>query len=197
MRQIFSLRFFAAVGAVVGLFALLVAVFGGRGSIAELLEPEPLTRRIDFVDVVYAPVASPDFTVARDGTTRGSLELIIDGRRRLMVHEGTYGEVTCDRFDQVGGCAVLAVLLGDAVVWFALVPLEPGRNVVLPAIVSLDDDVATLTNAWQLPYARVLDRRCPQQFASFREFREELGTAFTSIYSVDDGELVAVVCDPA
>jgi hypothetical protein len=197
MRQIFSLRFVAALGAVVGLFALLLLVFRGGDSIADVLDPTPPTRRVDLVERVYAPVPSPDFEVADDGTTRGTLELVLDGERTVRVVEGTYGEVTCDRLSELGGCAVVADLLGDAVVWFALVPMGPGANVVFPAIVALEDDRATLTNGWQLPYAPVLDRRCPREFASFREFSDELGTAFTSIYSLDDAQLTAVVCDPS
>jgi hypothetical protein len=197
MRQIFSIRFFAAIGAVVGLFALLTLTFGGRDSVADLVEERQIERRINFVEQVFAPLPSPDFEVADDGTTRGTLELVVDGERRLDIYEGTYGEVECLRTDEAGRCAVLADLLGDAVVWFALVPMGPSRTVILPAIVSLDDGRATLTNGWQLPYAGVLDRRCQREFVSFREFRDELGTAFTSVYSLDDGELVAVVCDPS
>lgn len=195
MRQIFSVRFFAAIGAVVGLFALLVLVFGGGDSIADVIDQEPMERRIDLVAQVFAPVPSPDFEMDDDGTTRGHLELVIDGDRRLEVFEGTHGEVDCLRVDQPGACAVVADLLGDAVVWFALVPMGPGQNVTMPAVVSLDDGRATLTTGWQVPYAPVLDRRCDREFASFRELRTELGTAFTSIYSLDEDRLIAVVCD--
>jgi hypothetical protein len=195
MRQIFSIRFFAAIGAVVGLFALLTLVFGGRDSVADLAEERRIERTIDFVEQVFAPLPSPDFEVADDGTTSGSLELVIDGDRRLDIFPGTYGEVDCLQTDRTGQCAVLADLLGDAVVWFALVPMGPGRTVVLPAIESIEAERATLTNGWQLPYAQVLDRRCPREFVSFREFRDELGTAFTSVYSIDEAQLVAVVCD--
>jgi hypothetical protein len=195
MRQIFSIRFFAAIGAVVGLFALLTLIFGGRDSVADLTEERRIERTIDFVEQVFAPLPSADFEVADDGTTRGSLELVLDGDRRLDIYPGTYGEVDCLQTDRTGQCAVLADLLGDAVVWFAMVPMGPGRTVVLPAIESIEAERATLVNGWQLPYAQVLDRRCPREFASFREFRDELGTAFTSVYSLDEGQLVAVVCD--
>jgi hypothetical protein len=90
---------------------------------------------------------------------------------------------------------VVADLLGEAVVWFALVPNGTDRTVDLPAIDTLDDGVATLVNGWQLPFAPVLDRRCAgEDFTSYREFRELLGDEFTSVFSIDDRRLVAVEC---
>lgn len=194
MRQIFSLRFFAAIGATAGLFLLLSLVFGGGDRVAELSEPEPIERRIDLVAEVFAPVAT-DFELD-DGVTRGSLELVLDADRTVQVVSGTHGEITCDELDRIGACAVLADLLGDAVVWFALVPMASAGTVEMPAIDVLEDGDAVLVNGWRVPYAPVLDRRCAQEFASYREFRAELGDAFTSIYSIDEGELVAVRCDP-
>ena len=56
---------------------------------------------------------------------------------------------------------VVADLLGEAVVWFALVPMSASpTSVQLPSIDTIDEGVATLVNGWQLRYAPVLDRRC-------------------------------------
>lgn len=195
MRQIFSVRFFAAVGAVVGLFLLLSVAFGGGDRIAEMVEPEPLQRRLDLVERVFAPLLE-DFELGADGVTRGSLELVLDAERIVQVVEGTHGEISCEELDRIGACAVLAELLGDAVVWFALVPMGPGDTVEMPAIDVLEEDFAVLVNGWRVRYPRALDRRCPQEFASYREFRAELGDDFTSIYSLDEDRLVAVRCHP-
>ena len=195
MRQIFSVRFFAAIGAVVGLLLLLTLVFGPRGGIEELAEAEPVPRRIDLAATVFTALRT-DFELGDDGVTRGSMELVLDAERRVQVAPGTHGEITCDDIGRVGGCVALLDLLGDAVVWFALVPLGPNDTVELPAIDVLDDEFAVLVNGWQVRYARVLDRRCPREFASYSEFRRELGDAFTSIMSIDEQRLVAVVCDP-
>lgn len=196
MRQIFSVRFFAAIGAVAGLLLLLTLVFGPRGGVDELVEAEPVPRRIDLGARVVAAVQS-DVELGPDGATRGTLELLLDGDRRVRMAPGTYGEISCENFDRIGSCAVLLDVLGDAVVWFALLPLGPNNTVTLPAIDVLDDDFAVLVNGWQVRYARVLDRRCPREFASYREFRQELGDAFTSVFSLDEQRLVAVVCDTA
>ena len=88
-------------------------------------------------------------------------------------------------------------LLGEAVVWFALVPASGGpTGVPLPAIDTLDEGVATLVNGWQLRYAPALDRRCgdEEEFSSYRELRDELGDDFTSVFDTTEQRLVAVVC---
>ena len=85
-------------------------------------------------------------------------------------------------------------LHGEGVVWFALVPMGPNRTVRLPAIDVLDDGLATLVNGWQLPFAPVLDRRCEDEFVSYRELRDALGDDFTSVYAIEERRLVAVEC---
>lgn len=195
MRQIFSVRFFAAIGAVVGLLALLTLVLGPRAGVEDLVEAETIPRRIDLGAQVFTAV-STDFELGPDGATRGSMELVLDAERRVRIVAGTHGEITCETVERIGSCAVLFDLLGDAVVWFAITPLGPNATVEMPAIDVLDDDFAVLVNGWRVRFAPVLDRRCPQEFASYREFRQELGDAFTSIYSIEEQRLVAVVCDP-
>ena len=196
MRQIFTVRFFAAVGAVLGLFVLLTVLFRGDGSVAELVaEEEPMERRIDLVALVFS-TSSTDPALGDDGLTTGSINLVLDQERTVRILPGTPGEINCPALEEVAKCAVIADLLGDAVVWFAIVPLASSQTVALPAIVDLDDGYATLANGWQLPYAPILERQCARDFESFAEFREELGTEFTSIYRFVEGEITDVVCTP-
>lgn len=195
MRQIFTLRFFIAVGAVVGLTLLLWATFATKDAIeGDDGDDRPPLHRIDFVDHVQS-VDNPDFAFTEDGVAASNVRLVLDASRQLQVVAGTPGENHCPDFPADGRCAVVADLLGEAVVWFALVPMGTGRTVPLPAIDTLDEGIATLVNGWQLPYAPVLDRRCDDEYASYRELRETLGDAFTSVYGIDDRRLVAVVCD--
>ena len=105
----------------------------------------------------------------------------------MRIVPGTPGEINCTALGETAECAVVADLLGDAVVWFAIVPLASSQTVALPAIVSLDEGYATLTNGWQLPHAPELERRCARDFESFTAFREEVGTDFTSIYRFAEG----------
>ncbi len=196
MRQIFSVRFFAAVGGVFGLFFLLTTIFATR----EVIDgrdggPAPVEiHTIDFVDQIFSS-RNETFGFTADGLAADDTELIIDESRSLNIVADTPGNMLCPQFPQVGACAVVADLLGEAVVWFALVPSGNARTVDLPAIDTLDDGLATLVNGWQVPFAPVLDRRCQDEFSSYREFREVLGDDFTSVFSIDDRELIAVECD--
>ncbi len=119
---------------------------------------------------------------------------MFDASRSLRVVAGTPGVNHCPRFPLPSSCAVLADLLGEAVVWFALVPSGPNRTVDLPAIDTLADGLATLVNGWQVRFAPVLDRRCRDDFTSYREFRELLGDDFTAVFDIDQRRLVAVEC---
>jgi hypothetical protein len=195
MRQIFSVRFFAAVGGVVALFFLLTTIFATR----QVIEGDGGTdapielHKIDFVDQVYSS-RNGAFGLTVDGLAASDTELIIDASRSLYIVADTPGVIDCPRFPAVGACAVLADLLGEAVVWFALVPAGTNRTVDLPAIDTLTDGVATLVNGWQMPFAPVLDRRCDDDFASYRDFRDTLGDDFTSVFGIDERRLIAVRC---
>lgn len=194
MRQIFSIRFFAAIAAVVGLFLVVVLVVRGDDQIT-VAPPvtAPPTREVDYVDWIYSST-EPDFEV-RNGRAAADTELVIDGSRRLFIKRGTLGEHYCPQWGEVIGCAFVVDLLGEAVVWFAIVPMGPNRTVPLPAIDVLDEGVATLVNGWQFPYKPILDRLCGDaDFSSYRELRETLGDDFTSVYSIDEQRLVAVQC---
>lgn len=196
MRQIFSVRFFAAVGGVVALFFLLTTIFATR----EVIEggddgpAEVELRQIDFIEEIQA-VTNPQFSLTFDGVAANDTDLVIDPSRTLRIVRDTPGVDHCPRFPAAGGCAVVADLLGEAVVWFALVPNGTNRAVDLPAIDTLDDGLATLVNGWQMPFAPVLDRRCPDEFTSYREFRDTLGDDFTSVYGIEERRLVAVECN--
>ena len=194
MRQIFSVRFFAAVGAVAVLLLLLTTFFRASDAIdGEAAEPHP-THLVDFVDQVFGPT-NPTFGVNADGEAASDTDLVIDAARRLRIVQGTPGEIHCEELDEVGACAVVADLLGEAVVWFALVPMGPGRTVSLPAIETLEEGTATLVNGWRVPFAPVLDRICRDEFESYRQFRDEFGARFSSVYDLEERRLTAVVCD--
>lgn len=195
MRQVFSIRFFAAVGAVAGLFLVLFLTLGDDDQVVVVEPPDtaPALREIDFVDWIYESTV-PEFAVV-DGRAATDTDFVIDGSRRLTIKAGTPGEQHCPEFGQIVRCAFVVDLLGEGVVWFAVVPMNPNRTVDLPAIDTLDDGVATLVNGWQLPYAPILDRICGDaEFASYREMRDSLGDDFTAVYSIDEQRLVAVEC---
>lgn len=194
MRQLLSLRFVPAMGAVVGLLLLLFVLFGRSESAADPMAGRPMVREVHLLEEITT-ARTEAFGVRPDGRTRGQLLLGLRDDREMRIVEGTFGENNCGVRIVPGDCAVAANLIGDAVVWFSLQPIEAGGTVIFPAIDQLDDGRAQLVNGMRLPYARVLDRRCPVEFTSFREFRSVLGDRFTSVYSLADERLVAVVCD--
>jgi hypothetical protein len=201
VRQVFSVRFFAAVGAVVGLFFLLTSVFATRAAIegSDDAGDAPSLRRIDLVDRLQE-VRPALIEFDDDGLTTARTELVLDPSRIVTVVPGTLGEVHCDQLATPGGCALVVDLLGEAVVWFAVVPAGAATSgVPLPAIDTLDEGVATLVNGWQVRYAPILDRRCTtpggeEEFTSYRELRDSLGEDFTSLFDTADQRLTAVVC---
>ncbi len=194
MREIFSLRFFAAVGAVIASFLIASALVGGDEAVSEEQVAAQLVRRVDLVERIErfdddgAPFAVSD-GVAANGTV-----LILDERRSARIVPGTPGEDRCPIGRRIGACALVADLLGEAVVWFRIEPVEPGGVVDFGPIVSLDDDLATLADGLQLPYAPVLARRCATEFESFTAFRRELGEAFVSRYTLVERQLTDVIC---
>jgi len=73
------------------------------------------------------------------------------------------------------------------------VPLAAGFKIQLPAVEKLDAGYAHLVNGWEVPYARVIDRRCDSPAESFSEFLR-LVPNHTSIYDLGRGALTAVTC---
>jgi len=195
MREIFSLRFFAAIGAVIASFLIASAVVGGESNVVSEEEvAAQVIRRIDLVERIERFQDDGASFVVRDGVAANGTVLILDERRSARIVPGTPGEDRCPIGRRIGACALVADLLGEAVVWFRLERVEPGGVVDFGPIVSLDDDLATLADGLQLPYAPVLARRCATEFESFSAFRRELGEEFVSRYTLAERRLTDVIC---
>ncbi|MCU0259760.1 MAG: hypothetical protein MUE78_01955 [Ilumatobacteraceae bacterium] len=195
MRTIFSLRFVAAVAVLVGLAVVAGLLFLRDDPVAEIVEAEPPVRRIELVELIFA--AEPNgFAMSSSGVSVGELDLVLDGERTVRIAPGTVGEVTCGQLEEIARCAIVADMLGNAVVWFRIAPIRTSTTVEFPAIVSLDSNLARLEDGLELPYAPRLTRRCDRDFDSFRQFQQELGTDFTSIYSLTDDRITEVICTP-
>jgi hypothetical protein len=196
MREIFSLRFFAAIAAVFGLFVVLNIVVVGRDTIASTDAESPIPRRIDVASPIQLSIraASGSDLVVVDGVVEAPVTFILENRARATVVPGTHGELDCSLQALPGSCVFFAQSLGDAVVWFEVLPKRPDDTVVLPAIDDLGRDTAVLVNGWRVPYAPRLERRCERDFDSYRQLRAELGDRFNSIYSLEEQRLIAVEC---
>lgn len=195
VRQLFNWRFVAAIAALVALALVANAVLADDESIEAVIEPEPVEREIDVIVPVFAADASDDFGITPAGVSTGFVDVILDAERTVRIVPGTYGEVSCDELDEINQCALFADVLGDAVVWFALLPQEPGGTVELPPIVDLDDADAVFENGWRIPYPPVIERECDgEDIPSFSDFLRRFGPDSVSVVDLEVGKVVAVRC---
>jgi hypothetical protein len=196
MRQFFSPRFWLTLGAL----GLLLA--GLQFTVSRLpetaAEDGPVAdeiRRIDLVSPVFSVEAQPGFRLNALGRTTAEMRLFLDGIRVAVIKPGTYGEIRCAELAELGKCLVLADLLGDAVVWFALIPSEQKRTVTLPAVRSIGDDgFVQLDNGWELPHAPRVERRCPEDTSSLNDFIRRFGDVSTSTFDMQTQQIIRVTC---
>ncbi len=196
MRQLFSLRFVAAVAALAGLALFVRTVIADEGdAIDAIADVEVVERRIDLIEPIFAIVPSDDFSVAPDGVTVGFLDLILVGDRVMRVAPGTPGEISCTAVSAINRCAVFADLLGDAVVWFAILPQAPRATVELPPIIDLQDGYALFENGWQVRYAQVIERDCGNiDIPTFRDFLRRFGPDSVTVVDLELEEVTTVRC---
>jgi hypothetical protein len=195
VRQLLNWRFVATVAALAGLALLTRAVLLGGDELAAVVDSDPIERRIDLIEPIFAAEGSEGFALRRDGTTTGFLDVILPGPRFARISPGTLGEITCETLDQINTCALFADMLGDAVVWFAIVPQAPRATAEVPAIVELRDGEAVLENGWRLPFARVIERQCVgEEILSFSDFLRRFGPDSVSIVDLTARQVTAVRC---
>jgi len=135
--------------------------------------------------------------VGADGRTVGQLDAVLDENRVARVAPGTPGDVTCENFEDPDRCVLLADLLGDAVVWFALVPAGPRDTVELGPIEDLQDGYARFTNGWEILYAPVIERdadSCGDDVVSFSDFLRRFGPDSTTVVDLETRQVTAVIC---
>lgn len=174
MRQILTLRFVAAIGVplVAALLWFVVAVSGSGD------EDTNVTRHfVSYTASVSTIQVDPEWSIV-DGSTVASARLALDDGGTLFIADGTPGEIECTDYSTPKACVLLAEMLGDGVVWFALVPStgeEPLTRLPLPAIVDMlnDGDDAVLENGWIVPLATPTKRVCDTATASLRDFIEK------------------------
>jgi hypothetical protein len=195
VRQLFSWRFVAAIGAVAALALLARAVLADDDPIEAVVDPEPIPREMDVIDPILSVEQSIDFEVA--GVTDGYLDLRLPGERVLHITPGTLGEITCEEIGQENRCAVLADTLGEAVIWFAIVPMTPRNTVELPPIVELDEGDAVFERGWRIPYAPVIERECDgEDIPTFAEFLERFGPRSVTVVDLETRQVVSARCAP-
>jgi len=115
------------------------------------------------------------------GVTKGAMRLVLDDLRTLTIPEGTmvdnYSAVQrCTDFSAVGACDLVADMLGEGVVWFALVKADStngSTQLTLPGLVDMVDGGSTgvLSNGWHVKLINGVKRTCKDTDTStLREF---------------------------
>ena len=194
MRQLFTWRFVAVVAALAGLALFVSAVVADDDPLAAVLEPEVPDRRIDLIAAVFLMETSDDFEVGSDGLTRGFLDFTLDNRKVLRVAPGTAGQVDC-RLTSISSCVVFVDLLGEAVIWFAVLPRAERNTVELPPIIDLEDGYAVFGNGWQIRYPPFIDRKCEgEDIVSFSDFLRRFGPGSTTVVDVETQQVLRVRC---
>lgn len=196
MRQFLSPRFWVALLALGGLTLVLVLVFRGNSSSESpaIRRATPVPHRVDLVAIVAQATPGAGFAIA-DGVTTADLALQLDATRTMLIKAGTPGDVSCTQLDQPGQCAVAVDLLGDAVLWFSIVPGSLGATLALPAVTSLPETGwVQLANHWIVRRSNTVDRSCPTATSSLTDFIHTFGVHSTSTFNLETQRVVQVVC---
>lgn len=166
-------------GALVVLFAAIVTVVvNGDSSVVDVAG---VRHKVDLVASVNSITIDSNWSQDGQTTQGGAIRLSLDDLRTFTILEGTlvdsYDDVaTCTDFVTPNACVLLADVLGDAIVWFALVPADPTNNqefLTLPGLVDMQDNgnEGVLRNGWIVKLATPVKRNCEStDTSSLREF---------------------------
>jgi len=195
VRQILSRRFLLAMclPLVAALCWWFVAI-RGRGDSTVISRP----HFVSYTASVVTVQADPNWA-AKDGMTTGTARLAMDDGRTLYIAEATLGEISCTDYAMPNACVLLAEMLGDAPVWFALTHAtgdEPLARLALPPVVDMlnDGDDAVLANGWVVPLATPTKRVCDSATTSLREFIERFGSDMEVSLNLSTDEIDTVTC---
>ena len=133
------------------------------------------------------------------GTSRLTARLALDDARTVFIAEGTPGEITCTDFSTPNACVLIAELLGDAVVWFALTPATSETlltRLALPPVVDMlnGGDFAVLSNGWVVPLATPTKRSCSTPTVSLREFINKFASNMNVSLNLSADQIDVVTC---
>lgn len=197
MRQFVTWQFWLSLLVLVGLtFGLLRLTRSDELPVATPAEFELVEREVDLVGLVFLAQADPGFDIV-DGLTTQRLLIRIDGFRYVDIVAGTPGENRCGALADLAGCVIAANLLGESVLWFSLLPVEPRNELTLPPITQLREGARVLlANGWLMHRAETISRECETDTASLTDFIRRFGETSTTTYSIDDQQVTTVTCVP-
>lgn len=192
------------IGSLVALIVACVFVLTRGGT--TVVSTKTTRHTVDLVASVNA--INVDSAWAQDGraTTGGAMRLTLDDLRVLTIAEGTlvdnYSSVPrCTDFVKPNSCVLLADMLGDAVIWFALVAADSASGdkfLTLPGLVDMQSngDEGILRNGWIVKLATPVKRQCENtDTTSLRDFITRFpDTASTATVNLLTDNVVSVSC---
>ncbi len=197
MRQFVSFRFWLAIAALIGLtYGLWYVLVRQDDSVAVIGQPAQAAtaeHRVNLLQPVYSVQATAGFAMV-DGVANGDMQLALDATRTMMVRAGTPGQITCGKLAEINQCVVAADLLGEAVVWFSLIPNPQRASLLLPGVTEVrKDNWVLLSNGWEVARSEVVERNCDA--AGLDDFVQQFGGSLsTSTFSFEQQEIVKVTC---
>ncbi|CAB5060012.1 unannotated protein [freshwater metagenome] len=196
MRNFLSARFAAALGIPIVVAFLIYAVLMNSGSSSQ--SANKVVHFVNYIASVNTVQAESDWIVVQ-GTTRSTARLALDDARTVYIADGTPGEITCTDFSSPNACVLIAELLGDAVVWFALAPATSETlltRVALPPVVDMlnGGDFAVLSNGWVVPLATPTKRTCSTPTVSLREFINKFASNMNVSLNLSTDHIDVVTC---
>lgn len=190
--------------AAAGLVVACVAVATRGGS--AVITPQVQQHKVDLIASVNTINVDTKWSEAGSTTSGGAIRLTLDDLRVLTITEGTlvdnYSLVSaCTDFNTPHACVLLADMLGDAVIWFALVPADKtlGQEfLTLPGLVDMqaNGDEGVLANNWVVHLATPVKRECGDtDTTSLRDFITRFpNNASTSTVNLTTDNIVSVTC---
>jgi len=192
----------------VGLFVVTLATIfflATRGSSSEISVTQTL-RQINLIASVNSINVDSAWSQEGGVTRGGAIRLSLDDLRVLTVQDGTltsnYGSIlACTDFARPNSCVFLADMLGDAVVWFALVSADAiaGREfLTLPGLVDMQANggEGILRNGWVVKLATPVKRECGDtSTSSLRDFISRFPDQLSkTIVNLTTDNVVSVKC---
>ncbi len=191
-----------------GALAVLLAAiaFSVTRDSTRVIEADSKRFTVDLVASVDAVNVDSGWSQSGGRTSGGSIRLSLDDLRVVTVPPETmvddYDAVTaCTDFVTPNACVFLADMLGDAVVWFALVKADAvsGREFLrLPGLVDMQSngDEGILRNGWIVKLATPVKRQCENtDTSSLRDFINRFpDTASESVMNLITDNVQSVKC---
>lgn len=187
--------------------ALLAAVFivVSRND-STVVTVSGVRHKIDLVASVNSISADSTWSQENAITRGGAIRLSLDDLRTFTVLDGTLadsyeGVTPCTDFVTPNACVLLADMLGDAIIWFALVAADAGNSqesLTLPGLVDMqaNGNEGVLRNGWIVKLATPVKRNCEAtETTSLRDFITRFpDTSSTASLNLMTDTVVSVKC---